>query len=305
MGNTTNRLDGLKSKLTSAAPETGAKAARSPDGPVMAAAEQEEFWRLYAKVAMPAIERSCRGFSRALTDNAMSAEDMTAWVDERVWKMLRKGAWPVFHDSPSPQEAAERLAQKSKLLARWAYMGLSRSTWRRKAREAKYLSGMSRSERLAAVSSTPADLERMDEVHEDLERIRKAVSAKTRTQAAASWHEPEDRRRIAMVLGVTGPGEEAVIARAETGEIKANTLDQMRSRTRKEIRSILKGPGATVLVLIVSMLALVLGAAPAQAGEQTGGRPGGRAEVGAVKSGAIMSGHALLAREGEQTGGRP
>ena len=53
----------------------------------MNAEQQNEFWNHYAKVAQPAIERACRSFSRSLTDNAMSVEDMVAWVDDRVWKM--------------------------------------------------------------------------------------------------------------------------------------------------------------------------------------------------------------------------
>jgi hypothetical protein len=264
-------------------------------GRPMTQVEQDEFWGHYAKIAMPAIERACRSFAKSLTDNAMSVEDMRAWVDDRVWKMVRRAAWPVFHDSPAPLAAAERVAEKSKLLARWAYVALSRQTWRRKAREAKLINGMSRSERLASVSSAPVDFEKFEELNGDLDRIRQAVSSKTRAQVAASWQDPEDRRRVALALDATTPADDALINKADAGEIKANTLDQIRCRTRKEIRSILK-PG-TLLVIVSAALGLLASASPAEAGEQTGGRPGRSALI----SGDVASDVA----RGEQTGGRP
>lgn len=264
-------------------------------------AQQNEFWTLYARIAQPAIERACRAGARALTDHAMSAEDMVAWVDDRVWRMLREagvggeGGWPVFHDGPTPADAAQRLAEKSKLLARWAYLALSRKTWRRKAREAKYLKGMSRVERLAAVEPAEVDFEHFEQVQADLERIRDSVSDKARANMAASWQDPEDRRRIAAALGATDAAADALIARAEAGEIKANTLDQMRSRSRREVRSALGRTIGRVLVLAVGIGAMLLATAPTVAGEQTGGRPGVRPEA-SRDAGAYA---------GEQTGGRP
>jgi hypothetical protein len=266
-------------------------------GRPMSQVEQDEFWRLYAANAMPAIERACRSFARSLTDNAMSAEDMQAWVDDRVWKMARRAAWPVFHDSPTPAVAAERVVEKSKLLARWAYIALSRQTWRRKAREARLINGMSRSERLASVSSAPVDFEKFEQIAEDMERVRSAVSAKVRAQVAASWQDPEERRRVALALDAVAPADDALIAKAEKGEIKPNTLDQMRCRTRKEIRSILR-PGSALLAMIVSaVLALLATPSPAQAGEQTGGRPGHPSATAPHVAGDAF--------RGEQTGGRP
>jgi hypothetical protein len=268
-------------------------------GRPMTTAEQEEFWRHYAQTAMPAIERACRSFARSLTDNAMSAEDMQAWVDDRVWKMARRASWPVFHDNPTPTAAAERIVEKAKLLARWAYIALSRQTWRRKAREAKLINGMSRSERLASVSSAPVDFEKFEQIAEDLDRVRNAVSSKVRAQVAASWQETEDRRRIALALEAISPADDALINKAETGEIKPNTLDQMRCRTRREIRSILR-PGSALLAMIVSAaLAVLATPAPAEAGEQTGGRPGRSSEN------SISSDSGTDAARGEQTGGRP
>lgn len=268
-------------------------------GTPMTEAQQNEFWEAYARTAQPAIERACRGFSRSLTDNAMSVEDMRAWVDDRVWKMVRRASWPVFHDDPTPLEAAERVAAKAKLLARWAHVALSRQTWRRKAREAKLINGMSRSERLASVSSAPADFERFEELNLDLERIREAVSGQVRGQVAASWQDPEDRRRVALALGATREADEALLAKADRGEIRPNTLDQMRCRSRKEVRSILK-PGAGMIAIVFSaLLAVLASASPARAGEQTGGRPG-KPGVAAVQVDAGSD-----VGRGEQTGGRP
>lgn len=286
---------GKQVSITETAETVDVKSVIHITGRPMTQAQQDEFWGHYAKIAMPAIERACRSFARSLTDNAMSVEDMRAWVDDRVWKMVRRAAWPVFHDSPEPLAAAERIVEKSKLLARWAYIALSRQTWRRKAREAKLINGMSRSERLASVSSAPADFEKFEEINGDLERIRQAVSAKVRGQVAASWQDPEDRRRVALALDATTTADDTMINKADAGEIKPNTLDQIRCRTRKEIRSILR-PG-TALFLFVSAVALLVSAAPADAGEQTGGRPG--------RSSLVAHDHASTVARGEQTGGRP
>lgn len=290
---------GNEINATTASTDADVRSLAQATGTPMTQAQQDEFWKHYATIAQPAIERACRSFARTLTDNAMSAEDMQAWVDDRVWKMVRRASWPVFHDNPAPLAAAQRVGEKAKLLARWAYVALSRQTWRRKARENKLINGMSRSERLASVSSAPADFEQFEEIALDLERVRTAVSAKVRAQVAASWPEPEDRRRVALALDATAPADDALIAKAEAGEIKPNTLDQMRCRTRKDIRSILRPPsggaggGAAMIGMVVAaFIAVFATAAPAEAGEQTGGRPGRPAAAAEVA-------------RGEQTGGRP
>lgn len=290
-----NRITTTEQSTTDAEVRSMARATGTP----MTDAQQKEFWDHYARNAQPVIERACRSFARSLTDNAMSVDDMVAWVDDRVWKMVRRAAWPVFHDNPSPVAAAERIVEKSKLLARWAHIALSRQTWRRKAREAKLINGMSRSERLSSVSSAPADFEAFEEIALDLERVRTVVSEKVRAQVAASWQDPAERRRVALALDATSPADDALITKAETGEIKPNTLDQMRCRTRRDIRSMLRPlpPGAAMILMVVTAVLSVLGAPRAtEAGEQTGGRPG-RSVVAAETS--------FDAARGEQTGGRP
>jgi len=299
--NSKNHVELNQSPSIDPAADAASPAARVPADPTpYNDVEAAAFWPLYARVSQPAIERACRGFSRSLTDNAMSDQDMTAWVDDRVWKMQREGKWPVFHDHPTPETAAARLADKARLLARWAYVALSRKTFRRKAREASHLREMSRAEKLACVSRTDADLERLENVNASLDSLRSAISEKTRMQVAASWQDADERRRVAMELGLDGDAVDEMMDRVESGEIRANTLDQMRSRSRREIRGVLGGGFLAGLLMLLSVMAVTF-AAPsvAQAGEQTGGRPGGkRTDAGLV----IGADHAL---RGEQTGGRP
>jgi hypothetical protein len=237
-----------------------------------------------------------------MTDNAMSVEDMAAWVDDRVMKMVRQGKWPVFHDHPTPAEASQRIVEKARLLARWAYIGLSRQTFRRKAREAKHMKDMSRTELLASVSRTDANLEQLEVVNNSLDKLRASISAKTRLQVAASWPEADERRRVAVELGVTDEDADAMLDRVDAGELKANTLDQMRSRSRREIRGIMGGSALTIGLMIVGVLFTVFGnVAPAMAGEQTGGRPGGKPSMNTAAK--VVSMNATY--RGEQTGGRP
>ena len=55
---------------------------------------QQQFWQGYADAVQPAIERECRRLSRIRSDNGLPPEDMMAWVDDRVWRMLRDGVLP-------------------------------------------------------------------------------------------------------------------------------------------------------------------------------------------------------------------
>jgi hypothetical protein len=158
---------------------------------------------------------------------------------------------------------------------------------------------MSREERLASVSAPPEDLERFEELKIDLDRIRQEVSERTRRNAAASWHDPADRQRIALALGATSKEDDRAIEQAGAGAIKPNTLDQMRSRSRKEIRAMLINRRNTALLLIISaaMCLFASGArAQVKADERTGGRDGLRA--------ATIHNVDQPARV-EQTGGRP
>jgi len=260
----------------------------------MQADEQDRFWRLYDKNARPAIERACRSLSRSLTDNGMDPDDMIAWADERVWRMLERGRWPTFHDDPSAEVAAGRLAGNARTMARWAYLALSRRHWRRQSREQAHLAGLSRAERLSMVSARDEGARRAD-VEEELARLRAAIDRKVRQRLAASWAQTGEKHRIAMALGAIDEEDQALIDKVIDGKVKPNTVQQMRSRSLRRARDVFsdgRGAGAILLAIMASVLV----AAPAKAGEG-GERTGGR-------GGIVAPTNASIASEGERTGGR-
>lgn len=289
--------------------------------------QQEHFWRLYEKQVRTPVERACRRLSRTRTDNAMDPDDMIAWVDQRVWKMLETAAWPTFHDSPTPEVAIERLVSNAGTLARWAHLALVRKTFRREAREAAYektmavealaKSTMTRTEVLASTSGAGAAFEKNEAINADLAKVRAAVAERIRQKMAASWTEPGERQRVAMALGVTDESTDELIESATTGDMKVNTVQQMRSRATRGIRSIMQGSAgrlgkAVGAIAIAAFLALSVNPTSAYAGEQTGGRGGSRGGRGVQMSQIEDSGHkdpsvglspSSIARE-EQTGGR-
>ncbi len=285
------------------------------------AADEAAFWRLYADKAQPAIERACRSSSRSLTDNQMSAEDMMAWVDDRVWRMTREGGKPLLEGERDPDSAARRVVDHAKLLARWAYVALCRKHWRRKAAEQGYVAKMSRTERLAAASSSPVDFDQHEDLQAELDALRTSVNVRVRQQLAATWPDKAEAHRAALALGAASDECDEAIERVHSGQTAVNTVDQIRSRARKEVRGVfadLRKKGALILAVLVGVVAMAdeVGAAATSApaldarsaevspleSEQTGGRGG---------SGAgdrlVVDAYALLAegtRKGEQTGGR-
>lgn len=254
----------------------------------MNASDQQRFWELYNRNGREAIERSCRGASRVLTDNTLPAEDLVAWAEDRLIRMLAEGGWPIFHDDPTPETADRRVTASAKLLARWAYLALARKHWRRRNAEGHALS---RAESIAAASRT-SHFETTEQIDADLETIRRAIDEKTRTRLAAAWLEKGEAHRIALALGATSEEADALVDKAVRGEIRRNTIDQMRSRSRATIRDILAGRITAVLVVAFTMVFLSPGAS-AFGGEQTGGGRGGGAS--ASVSPAVTG--------GEQTGG--
>lgn len=271
----------------------------SSNKPCFTPEQHEEFWTLYAERIQPAVERATRSASRRLTGNGMNPDDMAAWIDDRIWALQRSGRWPFFHDSPEPAGAIERLEASVATLVRWAYLALSRKHWRRRSAETRYLAGLSRSERLSMVSSSSAPLERQEALRDLVAQIRDKVSARARARLAASWPEEGERHRIALALDAAEADDEALIENVAAGKVAQNTVDQMRSRSRKEIRVVLESAmRKAMLVAVVAATAVLFTAAPAPAGEQTGGGRGG--------AGYVVPGDApdlVLARGGEQTGG--
>lgn len=275
----------------------------------MKAHEHDRFWLGYNRGARPAIERACRSASHFMTDGGMDEFDMMAWVDDKVWRMLRESAWPAFHDDPGPDLAIRRIESSAALLARWSYLALCRRYWRHASRcrcEADQPIS-DRVERLACAESQGERVEVAEQVAHDLDRIRRLVSERLRSRLAASWPQSADRHRIALLLGVSDPDADALIERSVRGEIRPNTIQQMRSRARRHVQEILTGVACAVCV---AALFLAVPAAEAK-GEQTGGRRGRTLTVHAESApqSVFFEDQAPRARPsrmrgGEQTGGR-
>lgn len=260
--------------------------------------DHDQFWQFYNDRARPRIEAACRRLSREATDNTMDPDDMIAWADDRIWRLLEKNGWPTFHDDPTPEQAIDRLCRNTQVLARWAYLALSRRHWRRIARRQAYISGLSQAERMAMVKAAPTTLEKSEQIKVDLDRVRLMLDEQTRRKLAASWPEESERRQIALALHATDEQTRDLIDQSTGGSMKPNTVQQMRSRVRKQIRTIIdQVPHSGLALALVASAVLMVLSAPAMAreGEQTGGRGGACAQVQNTISPLIC---------GEQTGGR-
>jgi hypothetical protein len=264
---------------------------------------QDEFWRLYEQRARQAIENACQRASRSLSENTMDVFDMVAWCDDRVWRMMRLDQAPTFHDDPSPEQAIERIVNNARTLARWAYLALSRQHWRRMQRSRDVVAAMSRTERLASTKAADVDLEMREEIAAKLASVREAVSDKVRRRAAASWNEISERQRIAEALGTTDDEGQAMLDKTMNGEVKTNTIEQMRSRALRKMRTVMaESANAAKALLIVGVAVLALGAtSQAFAGEQSGGRRGGAV---AQQDLFAMPAAVQCKSGGEQSGGR-
>ncbi len=267
---------------------------------------QNEFWRLYEQDARQAIENACTRASRSLSDSTMDVFDMVAWCDDRVWRMLRLDQAPTFHDSPTPQQAIDRVVANARTLARWAYLALSRQHWRRMERTKDVVAALSRTERLASVKAAEVDLEKREEIENKLAAVRASVSEKVRRRAAASWHEVAERHRVAEALGATDDQGQELLDNTMHGEMKPNTIEQMRSRALKRLREVMaESAQAVKTLLIVGVTVIALGASSdALAGEQSGGRRGGK-KVQSDHAQAVLADLGIRSDSGgEQSGGR-
>lgn len=256
--------------------------------------EQSRFWGEYDAKVRPLVERACRAASRSLSDGTMDADDMASWVHQRVWTMLEASAYPTFHDDPSVEVAVERLRANVRTLARWAYLSMMRKHWRRTARQATLKASLSRAERLAMVTRYDPEPDREAEIRARLEAVKNSVSDRLRAKLAASWPERSERERIAMALGATSQADDALIRKTSSGDMKENTVQQMRSRAQRQVRSILSGLRRSAGVLLAAIVVLGF-TSEARAGEQSGGRKGGKGGRDAVVD---------LDSRGEQSGGR-
>jgi hypothetical protein len=274
--------------------------------------DHDRFWQRYDREVRPAVERACRQVSRLHADNTMEPGDMASWVHTRVWRMLEKQAFPTFHDDPSADLAVERLVNHAPTLARWSYMALARKHWRRMEREAP--SELGRVEHLSVTRRAETEIEHREEIDDALAKVRAALPDSVRQKLAASMQDKADRRRAALALGATRREDDRLINQIDAGLIKENTVQQMRSRARRHAADAL-GASIRLPLILLAATAILFTAAPAEAGEQSGGRRGGKTMTAPAtarfteteQSGGRAADHTpfaeLLAR-GEQSGGR-
>ena len=248
-----------------------------------------EFWSRYDRVVRPVVERACRKASRLQSEGTMDPGDMSAWVHTRVWRMLEKNTYPTFHDDPTIDEAIDRLLTHAGTLARWSYLALSRKHWRRLEQEAP--SDLGRVEHLSVTRRADAEVEHREAIDDALAKVRSALPDSVRQKLAASMQDKGDRKRAALALGVTRREDDRLINQINTGQIKENTVQQMRSRARRHAIEAL-GQSVRLPVMFLVAASMLFAITPAKGGEQSGGRKGGR------------GGSAQVVAEGEQSGGR-
>jgi len=275
----------------------------------MKRSDHDQFWQFYESKVRSVIERSCRNASRTLTDSTMDIDDMIAWVDTKVWKMLENDGYPTFHDNPTAEKAIERLTTHAPTLARWSYLALCRKHFRRINRNSQYISGLSQAQRLAATSAVDTAIEDRSELDEAISSLRDSLSANEKQKLAASWIEKSDRHRVAMVLGATRKEDDRMITKTTGGGMNENAIQQMRSRARKRAAQILQGAAKLPLVMLTTLVILTvsLSSQSAIAGEQTGGRKGTMTADIQYRSAIHQEILPSIQSEtipGEQTGGR-
>ena len=261
----------------------------------MIRSDHDQFWNAYETQVRPAIDRACRHASRTLTDSTMDIDDMIAWIDTKVWKMLESDGYPTFHDNPTVDEAIERLNTHAPTLARWSYLALCRKHFRRLSRKSEYISGLSQAQRLAMTTAADATIEDRTDLDDAISTLRDAMSANEKQKLAASYIDSSQRQRVALVLGATRPEDDRMITKTTGGGMNENAVQQMRSRARKRAAEILRKASKLPVILVAGCMFLAISSAPstAQAGEQTGGRKGSM--TADVQQQVIP---------GEQTGGR-
>ncbi len=238
----------------------------------------ERFWELYAASCRPAIESACLTHLRRTGHSAVDPDDMISWIDCRVWKLVRERPAELLDESLTPEEAAERVARASVMLARWAYMALVRSASKRAQRE-RAAEDLEMVMQLGQAHSSVHQLERDETTSQAINDLRTKLGAELRGRLAASWKQPEERARIAAALGAIRPEDERLRDQVFAGEIKTNTVEQMRSRSLHRSRDLMKSIRRSFAVMLVLLSAALLTTAPAYAsgggsdgGEQTGGR---------------------------------
>jgi len=275
----------------------------------MKRSDHNQFWQQYESKVRPAIERACLHASRTKTDSTMDIDDMIAWIDTKVWRMLETDGYPTFHDNPSTDQAIDRLTTHASTLARWSYLALCRKHFRRLSRTSQYINGLSQAQRLAMTSAVDTKIEDRTELDNAIQSLRDSLSASEKQKLAASYIEKTERQRIALVLGATRREDDRLITKTTGNGMNENTIQQMRSRARKRAAQILNNATKLPFYLLVTItvLSVSLNTPSVMAGEQSGGRKGNRtAQV--MYDQIHNSSQILIAQQpivpGEQSGGR-
>ncbi len=268
----------------------------------MKRSDHDQFWQQYESKVRPAIERACLYASRTKTDSTMDIDDMIAWIDTKVWRMLQTDGYPTFHDNPSTDQAIDRLTTHAPTLARWSYLALCRKHFRQLNRSSQYINGLSQAQRLAMTTAVDTKIEDRAELDDAINSLRKTLSANDKQKLAASYIEKSERQRIALVLGATRREDDRLITKTTGNGMNENTIQQMRSRARKRAAQILNDAAKLPFYFLatIAILSVSLSTPPAIAGEQSGGRKGSRTDTQSTH--LLYSSHTVI--PGEQTGGR-
>ncbi len=238
----------------------------------------ERFWDLYAADCRPAIEAACLAHLRRTGNRSVDSDDMISWIDCRVWKLVRERPAELLDESLSATEAAERIARASGMLARWAYMALVRTASRRASHE-RDCEDMDIVMELGQARSSVPRIEQSEATSAALGELRAKLGADLRGKIAASWKQPEERTRIAAALQADRHEDHQLRDRVFSGEIRTNTVEQMRSRSLHRSRDIMKSIRRSFALVLIMFSVVLITTAPAHAsgggsdgGEQTGGR---------------------------------
>ena len=238
---------------------------------------ETEFWERFESGARPAIERACVRHLQRTRCTAIDVDDMISWSVCRVWKMVEERPNELLTEGLCAADAVERIENASRMLARWAYLALIRSSSRRADRERR-TGDFDRVQRLAETRSSTSDLEKSEATKAALESLRSKLNADLRGRLAASWKDPSERARVALALGANRAEDDRLRENVNFGTMKINTVEQMRSRSLQRSRKVMRQLKKSMCLAFVAACLSVMLTAPAFAGgdddggEQTGGR---------------------------------
>lgn len=238
----------------------------------------EAFWELYQSQCRPAIESACVVHLRRTGTRSIDLDDMVSWIDCRVWRIVRERPPELMDATLGPEEATLRIARAAGMLARWAHLALVRSATKRAARE-RCTADIEVAIQLAQSRSSSSTLESSESTSAALNTLRAGLGAELRGKLAASWKEPTERERIATALDASRPEDERLREQIYAGEIRTNTVEQMRSRSLSRSRATMKSCNRAFLAFVLAATMSLFTAPQAFAsgggsdgGEQTGGR---------------------------------